>query len=189
MTTNNIQDLVTALKANESTSLEAALAAEDRAAEVVMLLLDGSSSMNHLLKNGLTRMTALGAAVREVQAEFACPMIAFTAGRAFFVSDAPASGKGGTPLLAAIDLALKKGATRLVVVSDGMPGDPTACIARVVDAKVRTDVIFVGNPDDYGRGFMQEISAATGGKEFLGDLSEQRALKNAIVGLLEGGAK
>jgi hypothetical protein len=48
----------------------------------------------------------------------------------------------------------------------------------------RIDVVYVGNPGDYGSKFLASLAEASGGTSFDGDLSEPKELVGAVVGLL-----
>jgi len=153
-----------------------------RELEVVMLLLDTSGSMAG------KPVIALRETVRGIKAEGHVPMIAFGGpydAQVRFVDEVP-DPDGGTPLHLAIPFAKQYGATRLVVVSDGMPDllDQSLEEAKAFGGKI--DIVFVGDTNDGGLTFLQELARVTGGTQFSGSLKDPKQLTGMIVGLLEG---
>jgi hypothetical protein len=158
-------------------------------ADYPMLLIDVSGSMQYTLRaNGKSRVEALREIVAQIRQERKDPMIAF-GGRETeaprFVDHVP-DADGGTPLHLAITLAQQHGATRLVVISDGLPDLQDEAMARAKAFGGRVDVVFVGDPGEPGSFFLDELARATGGQRLEGDLAQQKQLKSAVAGLLEG---
>lgn len=165
-----------------------------RTAEKTVLLLDCSGSMSSPMRNGKLRITGLREVVRDVQQQRPTEMIAFgplvqtnpgewTAVR--FVSDVPEPG-GGTPLHDALKFAAVHGAGRCVVISDGWPNDRTQALEAAKQFGGQVDIVFVGDPNDPGSFFLDELAKTTGGRRFEGDLSEIKELAGTVVGLLNG---
>lgn len=163
-----------------------------REAEVVMLLIDTSGSMSSPVDRWgaepKRRIDALREVVAIIKSQGHVPMIAF--GGAYgedvrFVDDVPEPA-GGTPLHLAIPLAKQFGATRLVVVSDGMPDLTQQSMDEARMFGGRIDVAFVGTVGEGGDLFLNELARATGGTQFNGSLGDPKQLSSGIIGLLEG---
>lgn len=159
------------------------------ASEEVMLLLDTSGSMGSPINMAepKTRIEGLREAVVEVKQSGSCPMIAFGGGfgqDVRFVDDVP-NPAGGTPMHAAIDLAKTYGATRIVIISDGMPDSRPAALESAKNFGGRIDVVFIGTESDYenGRQFLEELAKMSGGKTSLADFKQ---LAGKVVALLAG---
>ena len=165
-----------------------------KTAETTFLLLDCSGSMHAQMRNGKRRIDGLREVVRDVQAKRPTQMIAFgpfTTGptgdyaQVGFVTDVP-EPHGGTPLHLALDLAAAKGAGRVVVISDGWPNQREASLEAARRFGGRVDVVFVGDPNDPGQLFLEEVAKLTGGTKFEGDLSEVKEIAGVVAGLLNG---
>jgi len=156
-----------------------------RADEIVMLLIDVSGSMA-----GQPAMR-LQDVVSGIQAQGQVPMIAFGgddySAQVRFVDVVPNCG-GGTPLHLAIPFAKSYGATRLVVVSDGLPDLKDQSMDEARNFGGQIDVVFVGNMPygEQGSFFLNELAKATGGRRINADLSNVKELTGTIIGLLEG---
>lgn len=159
-----------------------------RASEEVFLLLDISGSMQTTMRNGKQRLEGLREVVSEIGSGRATRMIAFGGsdgnGGAYIVSGVPARAAGGTPLTQAIDLARTQNAGRAIVISDGQPDNASSAMEAAKRFGGKIDVVFVGDPGDYGESFLAGLAKVTGGTEFHGDLSEPKALTSKIMGLL-----
>lgn len=157
----------------------------------VLLLIDCSGSMGDTMRNGKQRIAGLRDTVKEIKAKRDVKMIAFGVGGAeggvMEVRDVP-DPSGSTPLHTAIDRARTVGAGRVVVISDGCPDSTTAAMEAAKKFGGRIDVVFVGNPGEYGEAFLKELAEATGGTSFDGDLSEPKQLSGSIIGLLGTGS-
>lgn len=160
-----------------------------KTSEHVFLLLDCSSSMNERMRNGKKAIEALRDVVKEIQSQRPVQMVAFGPdyeGRTVaFVGSVPAAA-GGTPLDDAILFAKQENAGRIVVISDGCPNSQGAAMEAAKMFGGQIDVVYVGDPGDYGSVFLKALAESTGGTEFDGDLSEPKALGGAVVGLLNG---
>jgi hypothetical protein len=93
---------------------------------------------------------------------------------------------GTTDLAQAIRTA--KGATAILVISDGQPNDMHEAYAAAKECGCPISVLFVGNPDDdMAIQFMKELAKRTGGKCEAKDLRKLASpLKETIKGLLPG---
>lgn len=165
-----------------------------REAEVVMLLIDTSGSMSSPVDRYVPgvetkrRIDALREVVAIIKSQGHVPMIAFGGAPGEdvrFVDDVPEPA-GGTPLHLAIPLAKSFGATRLVVVSDGMPDLTYSAMDEAKAFSGRIDVAFVGTPGEGGDTFLNSLASATGGTQFTGSLGDPKQLSGHIIGLLEG---
>lgn len=164
------------------------LKAMARDAEVVMLLIDCSGSMESIMRNGKRRIDGLRDVVKTIKSSGHVPMIAFGGpydAQVRFVDGVP-EPDGGTPLHQAIPFAKEYGATRLVVISDGMPDLATQSLEEATKFGGRIDVAFVGNPGDGGETFLKELARVTGGTQFTGDLGDPKAISAGVILMLEG---
>lgn len=173
------------------------------------LLLDCSSSMDEkVLKAGKTRIACLRQVVAQIKAQQEVPMIAFgprfkDGGVPFNpttdwnlpnVSELPTAAlvnevpnpAGMTPLHKGIDFARENGLSRLVLVSDGGPDSTTMAMEAAKKFGGRIDVVFIGDDNDPGAFFLEELAKTTGGEKFDGDLGELKQLTGTIVALLSG---
>lgn len=159
------------------------------ATDFPMLLIDCSGSMDTAMRNGKTRIEALREVVAQIKADHGgVTMIAFGGEETSsprFVDGVPNAG-GGTPLHLAIPYAKSYGATRVVVISDGLPDMRQESLhqARLFGGPI--DVYYVGDPGDQGSFFLEELAAVTGGKRFEGDLGNPKQLAAGVAGLLMG---
>lgn len=176
-----------------------ALTALKRAArgeETVFLLVDTSSSMfAHVVgkdeKGEETRKRAIDI-VREVVATVRgdgdLPIIAFggpTECEVRFVDVVP-EPDGSTPLHAAIKLAKEYGATRLVVISDGVPDLKETSLENARAFGGQIDVVYIGAEGSGGSVFLNALASATGGKRLQGDLKDPRLLTSHVIAFLDG---
>lgn len=159
------------------------------ASEEVMLLLDTSGSMASPINmtEPKTRIEGLREAVVEVKQSGSCPMIAFGGpygAEVRFVDDVP-NPAGGTPMSQAIDLAKTYGATRIVIISDGMPDHRPTTLESARNFKGRIDVVFIGTANDYedGKSFLEQLAAMSGGRTSIADFKQ---LAGKVIGLLAG---
>lgn len=133
-------------------------------------------------------------ALREVVTEVLptgqeCPMIAFGGPygetEVRFVHAVP-EPDGGTPLAQAIELANEYGATRLVVISDGIPNDRNAAMAAAQAFAGRIDVFYVGAPGSEGEVFLKHLAAKSGGEQFTGSLKDTKLVAGKVLLMLSG---
>jgi hypothetical protein len=170
-------------------SLEAGtLKAMARDVDLPMLLIDTSGSMCSPMGNGELRINGLRKVVADIKSKGDVTMIAFGGpydAQVRFVDNVP-EPDGGTPLHLAIDLAKEYGATRVVVVSDGMPDLQQASLDAARRFGGRIDVAFVGDPGEGGETFLKELARITGGQQFTGTLTDPKQISCGVIGFLEG---
>lgn len=184
-----------------------------RSSENGVLLIDTSISMGAFMRNGKSRIEGLREVVAGLQAKRPTPMIAFGSapvplaesaearemqdresvlsrrfGTVGVVTEVPDAKGGGTPLTEGIDHARELGYGRAVVISDGGPNDRSSAMEAARNFGGQIDVIFVGDPEDGGSIFLEELAKVTGGTRFEGDLSDVKELTGAVIGLLNGEA-
>jgi hypothetical protein len=165
------------------------LKARAREAESVMLLIDTSGSMGAMIgREGKTRIQALREIVAQIKVQGSVPMIAFGGpydAQVRFVDNVP-DPDGGTPLHIAIPMAKEYGATRIVVISDGVPDlrDESLNQAKLFGGRI--DVVFVGDKGEEGEEFLARLAKMTGGTSGVGNLADTKKLTGQIIGLLEG---
>lgn len=170
------------IKSIESSLKLKSLADLVKSDEDVMLLLDTSGSMAG------QPIVVLRKVVNEIKTVGAVPMIAFGGPydcQVRFV-DAVPDPDGGTPLHAAIALAHEYGATRLVVISDGLPDLKQQCLDEAKQFGGRIDVVFCGSEGDAGAFFLEELAKLTGGTRLVRDFGDAKSLTSAVIGLLDG---
>lgn len=178
------------VRAQLEESLDSPLREFLRDAETVMLLIDTSGSMHEYIAPPETkkRIDALREVVASIKSQGAVPTIAFGGpydAQVRFVDQVPVPD-GGTPLHKAIPFAKEYGATRLVVVSDGLPDLTEQSLEEAKLFGGRIDVVFVGDVNTSGPVFLKELARLTGGEQSNGDLRDPKRLSKGIVGLLEG---
>lgn len=100
--------------------------------------------------------------------------------------DSIPDASGGTPLAEAIDFARQHGVGRLLLISDGAPNDPKAAMASARAFGGKIDVVYVGDPGDFGSFFLDDLAKMTGGQRFEGDLAEMKEMTGTVIGLLTG---
>lgn len=156
-----------------------------KTSEDVWLILDGSGSMDYLMRNGRKRIDGLRDVVQGIKKDRHVKLISFNSVEGARTTDHVPQPMGGTPLHEAFELARRLNAGRVICISDGAPDSTTRAMdaAKMFGGKV--DVVFVGDPGDYGEHFMRQLAESTGGVEFHGDLSEPKQLEVKILGLLE----
>jgi hypothetical protein len=166
----------------------AALIASERG---VWLLADCSSSMACWAVKG-SRYDILVEIVNKALAIRSFPIIAFgpctrnpitgDESNVAVVSQLPGPS-GGTPLHMAIELAIAKGAKRIVVVSDGEPDSKLAALASAKRFGKPVDVVLASG-DNNGMEFMNELAAATGGHAYKEAFEKPAELERRVIGLL-----
>ena len=180
---NQLTALATKLTRTQGASSIADLVGRSKEKRV-FLLLDCSGSMGTTMSgNGKRRIDGLRDAVAEIQRVKPTRMVAFRGMTIEAVTSVP-EPDGGTPLDRAFDYCKAMGCNRIVLISDGQPGDPVRSLHAAKELG-QVDVIYVGDPGDNGDLFMQDLAAATGGESFNGDLSDPLRLGRAVIGLLE----
>jgi hypothetical protein len=157
------------------------------------LLVDTSSSMECYIdpSNNKRAIDALRTAVDDIQSSAAVriPMIAFGGPEGELVRfvDKVPEPYGGTPLHLALSMAREYGASRVVVISDGMPDLREQCLDEAKKGRMQIDVVFIGATTyQHGSDFLEELAKLTGGQRLQGDLRQLKQLTSIIIGLLEG---
>lgn len=163
-----------------------------RETETVFLLIDTSGSMNGPIdpREPKRRIDGLREVVAEIKGTGHVPMIAFGGpwdGEVRFV-DAVPEPAGGTPLHAAIPYAKQYGATRLVIVSDGMPDLKSQSLDAARQFGGRIDIVYVGDVKDGegGLAFLESLAKLAGGTHHVGSLGDVKLLSRTVIGLLGG---
>lgn len=110
----------------------------------------------------------------------------FANGANFSPSGVPLNTGGTTDMVQALKMMLMADNTdiRLILISDGEPDDSAAALAMARKFKSKIDTIFVGNETGYGRKFLQELAAATGGVSIVNKTEELGLLKDNLTLLL-----
>jgi uncharacterized protein YegL len=185
--TNALSRLAQSMSTTESkkSNIDQFLGASDE----VMLLLDTSGSMASPIdmNEPKSRIDGLREAVVEIKQSGSCPMIAFGGpygSEVRFVDDVP-NPSGGTPMSQAIDMAKTYGATRIVIISDGMPDHRPTTLEAARNFGGRIDVVFIGTANDYedGKSFLEQLAAMSGGKTSLADFKQ---LAGKVIAFLAG---
>ncbi len=175
----------------ESTDLDSLSSLQrDHGADNPFLAIDESGSMEEKMgREGKRRIDGLREVVAQLQG---VPMIAFgghEGSEARFVDRVGEPG-GGTPLHQAIDLARVYGATRMVVISDGLPDDSTRALEAARQFGKKIDVVFVGDVNStdgrIGSKFLDELARATGGTRIEESLNDTKKITGKVVLMLEG---
>jgi Mg-chelatase subunit ChlD len=85
---------------------------------------------------------------------------------------------GGTNLTKALEFVkVADGLVRFIVISDGQPDDERSALAVASTFKSKIDVVYIGPEDDYlgGRGFLERLARASGGKFVTADRARELA--------------
>ena len=167
----------------EFSDLDALVKAKTRRS---LLLVDASGSMaDTIRKTGERKIDALRKVVDGLRETHPVPVAAFGCyGEPVTVVDRVPEPQGGTPLDLAIDFGREQGATHLIVVTDGEPNDEGAAFAAARAFGGQIDVFYVGNGNDSGSRFAQQLARMTGGTCGVTDLGETKQLQSRIAGLL-----
>jgi len=138
-----------------------------------LLLVDCSGSMANHLRSGERRIDALRKVVATLQAEARFPVAAFgvrCAGQVEVVDVVP-EPQGSTPIDLAIAFGGAQGANHLVLVTDGAPNSEEAAFTAAKAFGGPIDVFYIGDGNDSGSTFAEQLAKATGGKFGLTDLT------------------
>jgi hypothetical protein len=155
-----------------------------------LLLVDVSSSMGGTIRTGERKIDALRTVVDKVRSTHPVPLAAFPQGgynRCELVDNVP-EPRGMTPLAQAIQFGHMQEATHLVVVTDGVPDSQQAAFdaARAFGGPI--DVFYIGDGNDHGATFCEQLAKLTGGKCGVTDLvGDPKLLAGKIAGLLGDG--
>lgn len=128
--------------------------------------------------------------LRKLQADLPgkVAVIAFSDRPEFAPAGTPRMIGGGTDLaraLAFVHVADDCG-VRFIVISDGYPNDPEACLSQAKKFKSRIDCVFIGPAGDSGEDFLKRLAAASGGQYSKNAVSE--VAERAKTLLLAAGA-
>jgi hypothetical protein len=143
-----------------------------------MLLVDISDSMDSHLATGERAIDALRKVVDMLRDTHPVPVAAFGFDQfgegdgevVKFIDNVP-EPQGSTPLHTGIDFAKEKGATHLVVVTDGSPDSTSEALRSAKRFGGPIDVFYVGDGNDDGAKFCARLAAATGGTANVTDLN------------------
>jgi Mg-chelatase subunit ChlD len=152
-----------------------------------LLLVDCSSSMSAYIRTGGTRIAALRKVVDDLREQSPVPVAEFS-GRGVRVVDSVPAPQGGTPLADAIEFGTREGANHLVVVTDGCPNSEEAAFDAARRFANVIDVFYIGDGNDRGARFAEELAKLTGGVAHLNDLSDTKKLSAQVAGLLGDGS-
>jgi Mg-chelatase subunit ChlD len=168
------------------TSLDDLVAAKTKRS---LLLVDCSGSMGAHIMTGGRRIDALRKIVAGLLETHPVPVAAFGLRGSHPVDlvDVVPEPAGSTPMDLAIDYGRTEGATHLVVVTDGEPNS----VDLALDAARRfggpIDCFYVGDGNDFGLRFCQQLAKLTGGTANLSDLGKPKELAGQIRLLIGDG--
>lgn len=91
---------------------------------------------------------------------------------------------GGTPLDLAIQAAVALKPRKTIIISDGLPDSPEACVAGIEALTGAVDTIYCGPDADPAVQFLRSLARAGAGTHVTWDGYRQASLGNAIRGLL-----
>jgi Mg-chelatase subunit ChlD len=158
-----------------------------------LLLVDVSGSMNDRIRAGGRKIDALREVVKTLRETHPVPVAAFgldsfaNNGTTVLMVDVVPEPQSQTPLHTAIAFGKDKGATHLVVVTDGFPDSESLAFEAAARFGGTIDVFYIGDGGDSGAQFTKELARRTGGTANvtdLGDDASQKQLTSAIAGLL-----
>ena len=148
----------------------------------VALLLDESSSMSIFIEPGKSRIQALMNIVKDIPGD---PFtIAFASDcRIISKSEALTAG-GGTSMASAFKLAKENGYDRVMIVTDGEAGDPTAALIEATGMDIGIMYVGSGDPPE----FLQKLAALSGHVVTAEDLKKQKEITGKLTLLLGAGS-
>lgn len=188
MNTNNDAVALAITKLNsslEKTSLKDLIRARTRRS---IMLVDVSSSMNDTIRSGGTKVNAMRTVARELRESHPVPIVAF-GGRICDIVDEIPNPAGGTPVHAAINFARTEGATHAVLITDGIADSEKYAFEAADAFGGPIDCFYIGNGNDRGASFCEELARRTGGTANLTDLGSPKQLAGKITLLLGEGQK
>ncbi len=153
----------------------------------VLILIDISSSMNTANSRGdQTRFAVACEELTRLQNDLPgkVAVISFANEPAFCPAGVLSHASGGTDLLRALQFVqVADGTVSFVVVSDGEPNAPRACIALARRFSSKISTVYVGAEDDMsgGRKFLAELAAVSGGKSMTADRAQELAEKTKTL--------
>lgn len=153
------------------------------------VMVDVSGSMSDRdAGGGMSRYDAARVQLENLQNEMPgeIAVASFSSSADFSPSGVPINQGGTTDMVQALKMMLMADNTdiRLILISDGEPDDSAAALATARKFKSKIDTIFVGNETGYGRKFLQELAAATGGVSIVNKTEDLGLLKNNLTLLL-----
>lgn len=157
-----------------------------------LLLVDCSGSMAERIRSGGRRIDALRQVVKTLRETHPVPVAAFgldaySNGGVVVMVDVVPEPQGQTPLHSAIEFGKTKGATHLVVVTDGFPDSQTMAFEAADKFGGKIDAFYIGDGNDEGAKFVKELARRTGGQANVTDLGDPdgtKQLTKGIAGLL-----
>jgi len=150
-----------------------------------ILLVDVSGSMAEFIENGTRRkIDALREVVSTLRADHPVPVASFNSKSVGLVDDSIPDPSGGTPMASGIDFSRTSGVSHIVMVTDGQTDSEEGAMRSARAFGGQIDVFYVGNGNDRGAKFAQELAAATGGTCNVTDFDRPRELAGKIAGLL-----
>jgi Mg-chelatase subunit ChlD len=152
-----------------------------------LLLVDISGSMGQPIRTGGRKVDALRKVVTALRETHPVPVASFGGGAEVTLVDTIPEPAGCTPLHKAIDFGATKGATHLVVVTDGQPDSRSYAFDAATRFGGKIDCFYIGDGDDGGAEFCAELAKRTGGSANITDIGDdagQRQLTRGIAGLL-----
>lgn len=167
-----------------------------RASRRSMLLADCSGSMADFIGNGQRKIDALRTLHADLTDTHNLPTAAF--GIETYGGNAPIrlmdhgmalpEPSGMTPIHLAIEFAHAQGADHIVLITDGIPDSEDRAFAAARAFGHPIDCFYIGNGRDAGAQFARRLADMTGGSINLTDLTDPKALKAGIIGLLGDGS-
>jgi len=155
-----------------------------------MLLVDVSSSMCGAIRSGERRIDALRKVVELLRETNPVPVVAFGGHSEMLehenvavVDDIP-EPSGGTPMHDGISFCAAKGATHIVLVTDGVADSESAAVAAAQHFGGIIDAFYIGDGNDKGARFCARLAKLTGGTANVEDLNDTKLLHSKIAGLL-----
>lgn len=166
-------------KSSGMSSLDALVQAKTRRS---LLLVDCSGSMADYIRGGERKIDALRKVVATLRAERSVPVAAFGLRGSVQVEvvETVPEPSGTTPMDLAIRFGQDQGANHLAIVTDGEPNDEVAAFeaARAFGGVI--DTFYVGDGNDRGSRFAQQLATMTGGTANLSDLGTPHVLAGKI---------
>lgn len=153
-----------------------------------LLLVDCSSSMGLSIASGERRVDAMRRVVATLLETHPVPVAAFNSRRGcganVRVVDQIPEPHGDTPLHSAIDFCRDETANHIVLVTDGEPASEYAAFEAAAQFGGVIDVFYIGDGNDRGARFCQELAQRTGGTANVTDLGKPKELAAKIAGFL-----
>ena len=143
-----------------------------------ILVVDMSGSMaSNDAPGGISRYEAAEKELRQLQKQLPgkVAIVAFSSSPQFCPGGIPPRIGGSTDMAAALHFVkAADGLAKIVLISDGEPDSRSAALAAAGEFAHQIDTVYIGPEMGWGRQFLEELAAATGGK----------SMKSAAPGLL-----